>query len=165
MDPFKRILLKVFHFAEYLHINIIRPQRSNFDLGEQTTLKSYGYSWGAIEYKVQSIKVAFENVANFIMVFYLQLLWKYFMLLIFLLFSFSRMSLWPKSDFSRNAGNLNRLDMGRAKTRVSPTRFLESDLDAIIGSGCTKKSCQTSPFFALGRCKIGFSPLNLIFVQ
>ena len=108
MDPFKRILLKVFHFAEYLHINIIRPQRSNFDLGEQTTLKSYGYSWGAIEYKVQSIKVAFENVANFIMVFYLQLLWKYFMLLIFLLFSFSRMSLWPKSDFSRNAGNLNR---------------------------------------------------------
>ena len=131
MDPFKRILLKVFHFAEYLHINIIRPQRSNFDLGEQTTLKSYGYSWGAIEYKVQSIKVAFENVANFIMVFYLQLLWKYFMLLIFLLFTFSRMSLWPKSDFLRNAGNLNRLDsMGRAKTRVSPTRFLESDLDA-----------------------------------
>ena len=43
------------------------------------------------------------------------------------------MSLWPKSDFSRNAGNpgnLNRLDMGLAKTRVSPTRFLESDLDA-----------------------------------
>ena len=119
-----------------IHINIIRPQRSNFDLGEQTTLKSYGYSWGAIEYKVQSIKVAFENVANFIMVFYLQLLWKYFMLLIFLLFSFSRMSLWPKSDFSRNAGNLNRLDMGRAKT-LSRCNFGDPNLACtFFGGSC-----------------------------